>query len=296
MKSKKLLNQLFLAATAFVLTFTSCKKDGSDSASNDDVSSTQAILVANATASSEAVFIVNTTPDGATRDSVTAAELPAAITTYLTTNYSGYTLKKTFKVSANGTLNSYIVVIMYNDKPVGLKFDANGTFVKVFEQRERGDLRGKGWKAGGRFDCRDGKHRDTIALSSLSTIIKAYFTLNYPTDTLLHAFKGKDSSTVVISANNGIYATAFSASNIFVKRAQIVLLKGKKTAIAQTELPATTLAYLTATYPGYVFNKAFAIKFTSTVQAYVVFIDSNNTRIGLHFDAAGNFVKTVVLR
>jgi len=297
MKSKRLLNQLLLAATAFTLAFASCKKESADSAENsDDVASSQAILVANASASSEAIFIVNTAPDGATRDSITATGLPAAITTYLTTNYSGYTLKKTFKVSVNGTLNSYIVVISYNDKPVGLKFDANGAFVKVFEQRERGCLKGKGWKAGGRFDGRDGRHRDTIALSSLSTVIKAYFTLTYPTDTLLHAFKAKDNATVVISANNGLYATAFSASNEFVKRAQIVLLKGKKIAIAQTELPAATLAYLTATYPGYVFNKAFAIKINGTVQAYAVFIDSNNTRIALHFDASGNFVKTVVVR
>ncbi|WP_207535473.1 PepSY-like domain-containing protein [Desertivirga arenae] len=294
MKRNKLINGLFLAAAALALTFTSCKKETQDT--SDDVASTQAILVESASVSGDAVYIVNTTPDGATRDSIAATDLPASVSTYLAANYSGYTLKKTFKVSVSGSVNSYIVVILYNNKPVGLKFDSTGAFVRVFEQRERGDLRGKGWKRGGRFDGREGAHHDTIAVSSLSTVIKAYFLVNYPTDTLVSAFKGKDSSTVVISSNNGLYATAFSSANLFLKRAQIIAHKGKKTAVAQTELPATTLTYLTTTYPGYVFDKAFAVKINSTIQAYVVIINSNNTRIGLQFNATGDFVKTVVIR
>lgn len=296
MKSKKLLNQLFLAATAIALTFTSCKKESLDADNTNDVEASEAILVAEATTSSEAVFIVNTTPKDCKRDSITASDLSASITTYLSTNYSGYTLKKAFKVNKSLVLKSYIVVITYNDKPIGLEFNADGEFVKIFEQRERGDLRGKGWKQGGRFDGRDGKHRDTIALASLSTIIKTYFQITYPTDTLLHAFKGKDNSTIVITANNGLYANAFNPSDILVKRIQIIVHKGKKVAVAQTELPAKALTYLSTTYPAYVFNKAFSIKLNGTIQAYVAFIDANGTRYGVQFDASGNFVKNVVVR
>ncbi|WP_207424120.1 PepSY-like domain-containing protein [Desertivirga brevis] len=294
MKRNTLIKRLFLAVTALTFTFASCEKETQDS--SDDVASTQAILVESASVSGEAVYIINTTPEGASRDSITATELPASVATYLIANYNGYTLKKTFKVSISSAVDSYIVVILYNGKPVGLKFDSTGAFVKAFEQRERGDLKGKGWKRGGRFDGREGRHHDTIAVTSLSTVIKAYFLVNHPTDTLVSAFRGKDSSTVVISSNNGLYATAFNSANLFQKRAQIIAHKGKKTAVAQTELPAKTLSYLTTTYPGYVFDKAFAVKINSNVQAYVVIINSNNTRHGLHFNAAGDFVKTVVIR
>jgi len=294
MKRNKLFTRLFIAATAFTIAFTSCKKEAQDS--SDDVADTQAILVENASVSGEAVYIINTTPDGAKRDSITSTDLPAAISTYLTANYSGYTLKKTFKVSINGTIDSYVVVILYNNKPIGLKFNSAGAFVRVFEQRERGDLRGKGWKKGGRFDCRDGQHRDTIAIASLSTLIKGYFALNYPTDTLAHAFKGKDNSTIVISINNGLYATAFNSSDVFIKRAQIIEKKGRKATVTAAELPAKATTYLTTTFPGYVFDKAFSIKVNGTVMAYVVFINSNNTRYGVEFNAAGDFVKNVVIR
>ena len=248
-----------------------------------------------ATATSDAVFIVNTAPEDATRDSVTAADLPASISTYLSTNYSGYTLKKAFKVSLNGSLDSYIVVIFYNGKPVGLKFDAEGNFVRVFEQRERGDLRGRGWKRGGRFDGRDGQHRDTIALSSLSAAITTYFQLTYPTDTLLHAFVNKDGSTVVVSTNNGLYATAFSSTGVFLKRAQIFPHQGRKTMVAEADLPAAISAYLSTSYPGYVFDRAFAIKSNNVVLAYVVLINANNTRYALEFNAAGTFVRNAVI-
>ena len=294
MKKNRFITGLFFAATAFTLAFSSCKK--SDDTPSDDTADSQAILVESASVSGEAVFIVNAIPSGGTKDSITAAQLPAAITTYLDANYSGYTLKKTFKASVNGTVEGYIVVILYNGKPVGLKFDAAGAFVKVCEQRERGDLRGQGWKKGGRFDGRDGKHRDTIAVTALSALIKTYFTVNYPTDTIKHAFKGKDNSTVVISINNGIYATAFNPSDVFVKRAEIIAKKGRKVAVEAAALPVKATTYLTTTFPGYAFDKAFSVNVNGTVVTYVVFINSNNTRYGIEFNSSGDFVKNVVIR
>ncbi|WP_207428149.1 PepSY-like domain-containing protein [Pedobacter sp. SYSU D00535] len=293
MKTLRFFTKLFMGAAVLSVTATSCQKDATDPA--NDVEDSQAILVSESSASADAVYIVNTGSVATTRDSITADQLPSAIGTYLSTYYSGYTLKKAFRLNASSQ-NNFIVVINYQDKPVGLLFDADGNFIKVFEQRERGSLRGKGWKHGGRFDGRDGKHRDTIALTSLSTAIKAYFQLSYPTDTLLHAHGNKDGSVVVISTNNGLYATAFSSTSLFIKRAQIIAHKGKKTAIAQAQLPATIAAYLTTTFPGYVFNRAFAIRSNTTVQSYVVFIDASGTKYGLQFDASGQLAKSVVIR
>jgi hypothetical protein len=295
MKTNLTIKKMFFLAAAGVLALTSCNKETSEP---DDagMEETNAILVAEASSSSEAIFLVNTVPPGCDKDTTTAAQLPASVTTYLDANYSGYTYIKTFAVKKDASLNGYIVAIKFNDKPVGLHFDANGNFLRVIEQRERGQLRGKGWKRGGRFDGRDGQHRDTIALSALPLAIKTYFTLTYPTDTLLAAHTGRGGDIVVISANNGLYATLFTSGSVFVKRHAMALHAGRKTAIAQAQLTAKIATYLATTYPGYVFHRAYAVKVNSTTQAYVVFIDSNDTKYALHFDASGNLVKSTVVR
>jgi hypothetical protein len=66
--------------------------------------------------------------------------LPAAITDYLTTNYSGYTFQKAYTdKDSSGTISGYVVIIQFNGNPVGLKFDASGNFINVLEQREGRD-------------------------------------------------------------------------------------------------------------------------------------------------------------
>ena len=292
---KTILKSLSFFALAGLFALASCDKQSGEPEAND-VEESQAILVADATASSEAVYIVNTVPPGSDKDSVATSELHNAINTYLEANYSGFTHFKAFKIKKNSSLEGYIVVIKYNNKPVGLLFDENGNFIRIFEQRERGQLRGKGWKQGGRFDGRDGRHRDTIALSSLSAAIQTYFLITHPQDTLLAAHAGKSGDIVVISANNGFYATLFNSSSVFVKRAQLALNAGRKTAITQAQLSAKIASYLLTTYPGYVFHRAYEVKINSTTQAYVVFIDSNDTKYAMHFDASGNLVKSVVIR
>lgn len=295
MKTNTLFKSIGFFAVVGVLALSSCDKNNDD-LQPEESAEESAILVAEANISSDAVYIVNAVPDGCEKDTIAETELPASVNTYLEANYSGYTYLKTFEVEKDSVVQSYIVVIKFNEKPIGLQFDATGNFVKIFEQRERGQLHGRGWKQGGRFDGRDGKHRDTIALSSLSTIIRTYLAVTYPQDTLLAAHKGRHNEVIVITANNGFYANMFSASSIFVKRAQIMLNAGKKSAIAQADLSTKISSYLSATYPGYVFHRAYAVKLNSAVQAYIVLIDSNDTKYALHFDANGNLIKSVTLR
>lgn len=233
MKKLTKLNCLLLAGLLALTAFSSCQKSGVASSTDKTTSTSQlvvangAILVAASTASTgtvatDAIYIVHAYTTGLTKDSVTFASLPAAIGTYLTANYSGYTFLKAFKISTSaGVTDSYAVVILFNGKPVGLKFDASGNFVLVYEQCEGRDLGGQGWHEGGRFGDRDGKHLDTVAISALPSAVKAYFTTNYPTDTLLHAAVNLDGSYVVISANKGLFATALTASGTLIKRIQI---------------------------------------------------------------------------
>jgi hypothetical protein len=178
---------------------------------------------------------------------------------------------------------------------VGLLFDANGNFIRVLEQREKGDLNGPGYHHGGRFEDRDGRGRDTIALASLPVSVLTYLTTNYASDTLVKAFINRDSTYIILSKNNGVFATVFGASGSFIVRVQLYRKQGSCTTVEQSALPATILSYLNRTYPNYVFKKAFSVSQSETIKGYVVFIDANNTKYAVGFDASGNFLgaKTV---
>ena len=290
---KPLIVNLCIAAIAVM---SSCKKEASVS-STDTTAATQAAVTATqavavtSTSHGDSVYVIGTCPERGHRDSIAVSALPTSVTSYLSGNYAGYTVNKAFKVSdASGTLQGYTVIITYNGNPVGLRFDASGNFVKVLEQREGHDLLGRGFHEGGCFDHRNGLQRDTVALTALPSSITSYFSANYASDTLLRAARTADSGYVVLSNNAGLYATVFNASGSFVSRVELPAPHGKITAVDAAALPAAVTNYLTTTYPGYVFNKAFSISVNGTVQGYCVAIEANSTRYVVFFDASGNFV------
>jgi hypothetical protein len=294
---KKLTKILCLFGAVALLGLASCEKAALNSDTASLIANLNAVAVTADTTSGDAVYIINTCHHGDRRDSVAFSSLPASVGTYLTANYPGYTFKKAFKVVTPSSANDgFIVIIQFEDKPVGLKFDNSGNFVKVFEQRERRDLNGKGWRLGGRFDCRDGMHRDTIALSALPASIKSYYSSSFPHDTLLHAVTNKEGNYIVLSADNGMFATIFKNDNAFIRRVQLPAPGGKMTAIAENALPAAVVSYLSTTYPSYTFHKAVVVKINSTIQGYVVLIDANATKYALRFDASGNFVKNLAIK
>ncbi|MDN5285226.1 MAG: putative beta-lactamase-inhibitor-like, PepSY-like [Mucilaginibacter sp.] len=280
----------------------SCKKNSasksadatSTSSTSTAATSTGAIAVSLASGTTDSLYMVGCYGRHDKKDTVAFSALPTAIGTYLTANYSGYSFKKAYTItdSLKAVVN-YIVTIKYNSNYIGLKFTATGTFVSVLEQRTGPDLIGKGWHFGGPFDNRDGKHRDTIALSALPTAVTSYFSTNYPTDTLLHASIAIDSTYILISKNNGLFATAIKANGTFVKRIQIDKHVGYKlTAVTEANLLANITTYLTTTYPGYVFDKAYSLSLNGTVKAYAVLITSNSTKYAVVFNANGTFVAT----
>jgi hypothetical protein len=289
-------------AIAAVMMMSSCQKEvvssNDNAAIQAAVAQTQAIAVAaSATTSGDSVYVINTCGPRAKRDSIAYSSLPAIVTSYISSNYSGSTFQKAFSVKDQaGTLQGYVVIINFNGNPVGLKFDAGGAFVQVLEQREGHDLLGGGWHKGGHFDNRDGRQRDTIAISTLPASITSYFAANYAGDTLVRASRTRDSGYVVISKNNGLFATVFNASGAFVSRVDLPAPHGKANSIDQSALPANVLSYLTTTYPNYVFNKAFSITVNGTVLGYCVVIEANSTKYAVQFDAAGNFVKAKPVR
>lgn len=300
MKNNKI---IIVILAALLLSAASCKKENSVNTESTSVNTSAADVIAvAATADASAngkdsIYLVNACERGQHRDSVAFSSLPSAISTYLSANYSGYTNQKAFSVKdTSGNVKAYITVIQYNGKPVGLQFDASGNFVRVLEQREGRDMNGPGWHRGGHFDDRDGLKRDTLALASLPASVKSYFVTNYAQDTLTRAYVNHDSSIVVVSINNGVFATVFTSGGTFIKRTQLPAKPGRPVAIDISALPANAQAYLTATYPNYVFKQAFKVSSNNVLQGYVVFIDANATKYAVAFDASGAFLKAVAVR
>lgn len=277
--------------------FIACNKEISSSTETSTsaviaVAASETATTATSGTSADSVYIIQPCGRGSQRVSIAEANLPAAATTYLTINYAGYTFNKAFAINnSSGTATAYVAIIYYNDKPVALLFDSSGNFIKVLEQRERGDLDGHGWHEGGRFCNRDGLQKDTVAISALPSSILNYISVNYPQDTLVKAFKNNyDSSYVVISKNNGLFATVFDSNGNFTKRVTLPAPAGSCVNIIQSSLPANVLSYLDTTYPNYVFDKAFAVYRNNLLQGYVVILNANNTKYGVRFDSSGNFV------
>jgi hypothetical protein len=289
-----------LLMLAFVLCLASCKKE--NSVQNAGVSATastasEAVAVGVSSTSADSIYVIGTYARGHHLDSILIGSLPAVITDYLAGNYAGYTFQKAYAdKDSSGNLGGYVVIIQFNGKPVGLKFDASGNFIRVLEQREGRDLSGKGWHEGGCFDNRDGRHRDTVGLASLPATTLSYFTTNYPGDTLIRAYRNGDSSYVVFSKDNGAFATVFDANGLFIQRVELQVHEGNVIVIGQSALPAAIQGYLSSAYPGYVFEQAFSFSENGILSAYIVGIDANGTRYAIEFDAAGNFVKAIAIR
>jgi hypothetical protein len=316
MKKLSKLNLLAACGLALLTALYSCQKTGVSSNNTSTttlsasvIASMQAIQLSSASTGSssttmvgpttDAIFAIHAYPPGDKADSVTFASLPTTIGTYLTANYSGYTFQKAFKITTSaGSVDSYVVVILYNGKPVAIRFDSTGAFVAVLEQCEGHDMGdgGPGWHEGGRFGDRDGLGHDTVAISALPGAVKAYFTTNYPADTLLHAAVNMDGSYSVISADKGLFVTNVSAAGTLINRIQVYPHPNKHVAVTQSALLPAISIYLTSKYPGYVFDKAFAEEAGTTVLGYDVFIDVNGTRYALEFDASGNYVSSKVIR
>lgn len=306
MKTHTQIKVALLGLSIALLSLTSCQKDQVTLDNELEFAKLEAITISSTSAiagsgnSSDTLYAMGACKKGNKKTPVEFTSLPASISAYLSTNYSGYTFQKAFQIVNQTSLavDSYAVIIQFNNKPVALKFDSAGAFVKVFEIREGRNMKGKGgFHLGGCFEHRDGKQRDTIALSALPSGIKSYMSSSYPSDTLVHAFVNKDQSVVVVSKNVNYFATSFSATSTFIKRIQLPSFphaKGK--AIELSALPAASLNYLNTTYPNFVFKKAFEIRLNSTLKGYLVLIDANLTKYAISFDANGQFVALVTIR
>ena len=306
MKRYTTFKNALLIVSMGILTLSACKKDNVLSLDDElqfvkleaiTISSTSAVSGSgNAT---DSLYAMDACKKGNKKTRVEQSSLSASITTYLSANYPGNTFLKAYQISnqTSSVIESFVVVVQFNEKPVAIKFDASGIFLKVLEIREGRNMKGKGgWHAGGLFDNRDGKHRDTLAISAIPLAIKSYMLSTHPADTLVHAFVNKDQSIILISRNIEFYATSFTTANVLIKRIQLPAGPAKVRSIEASALPSKSSAYLNTTYPNYVFKKAFELKVNGALKGYLVLIDANLTKYAIHFDASGQFLKAVTIR
>lgn len=173
---------------------------------------------------------------------VAVSSLPAAVTTYITTNYAGATIKDA-RTDADG---NFLVAITVNNSLKLLLFKADGTFVKEAEMRfghARGDSthhRSPGdsthhhtpgdslhhpkpavgdsthhGRSGG-----PGSALTEVAVSSLPAAITTYITTNYAGATINKAAQNSTTSDYVVSittADNKRGALLFSSDGTFKK-------------------------------------------------------------------------------
>jgi hypothetical protein len=287
-----------LAITGTIIQ-TSCNKQNIAGAAGSSATTAQSIAVAARAgiAGTDSLYILHDCGSGSTRDSINFTDLPLVVTDYIENNYTGYLFNKAFDITDNaGNISGYVVIIYYNDKPVGIEFDSNGQFIKVLEQSEFRKGPGRG-KKGPHFPHRDGLEGDTIAITSIPAAISDYMGANYSGDTLLKAYINEDSSYIILSKNAGLFATAFNSSGVFISRLDITGRKGFHEGIVQSDLPQNVLDYLNTTYPGYLFKKGFLIQDSAgAISGYLVFLDDNNTKYAVAFDGAGNFVSARTVR
>ena len=243
----------YVCAVITIAALHSCKKESSGTASAATSSDYITIASNDSTAGTDSVQVVQPCGLGYQRDSLAESALPASVTAYLDSSYSGYAFGKAFTiVSSTGSNAGYVVIIYYNGKPVALQFDADGNLEKVLKLRD-----GPG---GGRqhFPHRDGHLQDSVSLSDLPAAITSYFSASYSSDTLLRAYTTHDGSYVVLSKNNSLLATVFTSSGVYVKRVQLSHERASFESVEQSALPASAQDYLSETYPDYVFEKAYA--------------------------------------
>lgn len=202
--------------TGLSFTFTSCKLDDVSASSAISSSSDDAISDFTALATADTIRTKGGKGPGHGKgddrghgkggDSIRVklteieiATLPAAITSYISTNYAGATIKK---AATNADKSKYFIGILKADATKAmLEFDGTGAFVNE----------------------RSGKHKGTsIDISTLSSTITTYISTNYAGSTIQKAFKSPEGTLVVVKKSDGTFVGAlFNADGTFNKEVSV---------------------------------------------------------------------------
>ncbi|NEU66273.1 PepSY-like domain-containing protein [Spirosoma agri] len=212
---------VFSCVAALVVSLNACNRNSVDPTSTD--------------ASARSSSVTSTTAGGPhSMTVVDVSSLPATITTYISTNYAGATIKE----AAKGPKGNYVVAITQNSTITLLSFKADGTFDKVVDGKGKpahgdsahhpkpapgdsthhpkpapGDTLHKG-KPG------QGPMATVVAVSSLPAAITTYISTNYAGATIEKAAQDKKSSDYIVAiktADSKRIGLIFGADGTFKK-------------------------------------------------------------------------------
>ncbi|MFD2573116.1 PepSY-like domain-containing protein [Spirosoma soli] len=264
-------NAIVCLLALFSLTLWSCNQNGAVSPTDDAATNTARL------ASDTTGFFC--------RDSITkvaVADLPATITSYITTNYAGATINYAAKDDAG----NFVVAITQNDQRKALLFNTDGTFNQELAVRGRG---GKGPGRGpGRGSRNDSLTKITVA--DLPAAITSYVTTNFSSATITLAAKDENRGYFVMITINGERRTLlFNLDGTFNEEI-VRRVKENYTAVAVTSLPAAITSYVTANYAGSTIVQAGK----SSTGQFLVWVQQANARpVALVFAADGTFVQAL---
>ncbi|WP_035669065.1 PepSY-like domain-containing protein [Flavobacterium sp. 83] len=211
-----------------------------------------------------------------TETTVAIADLLPAITTYITTNYAGATIKEAH-LESDGGFDVFITAADGNK--IKLNFDVAGTFVseRVF-------------KANGNHKHKHDTNQVPVAIADLVSKIKIYIESNYTGATITSAHKESDATfDVFITTATGAHLNLnFSAAGEFLS----VSSNGSnhsnsETQVAVANLLASITTYITTNYANATitsaekdWNGGFEVHLTTAA----------GVRLELNFTGTGEFV------
>ena len=176
-------NLLMAVTTALLMAgiITACTQSNVDPASTSDLTSARIAGVSSTSA------VSGTCVKGSSETVVSASSLPAAVLTYLSNNYAGYTLVQAEQgTNQNGGATYYEVKFTYNGATKELHFDMTGAVLADSGHGKGGD-HGKGGPGGNNTEV-------VITADKLPAAAVTYLNTTYAGYTLVQAEQGTNST------------------------------------------------------------------------------------------------------
>lgn len=174
-------------------------------------STPKALLFDSANAFKQELTFEGKGPGGGPKGGLTkidVATLPSTVTSYVSTNYAGAEIKG----AAKDKDSNIVVMLVQDNVPKTLLFDASGNFKQVLEMKGGG--KGPGGPGRKKGDWTE------IAKADLPQVTTSYITTTYPNATIKRAAKSKTDgkfTVLITTSDNQHVALLFAADGTFEK-------------------------------------------------------------------------------
>jgi hypothetical protein len=259
-----------LFALVLIVMGSACKKD----AVVTPVASVISTVTSDATTLSDVQTLSCQLPD-----TIDIATVPAALTTYVSTNYAGYTTQFIYAIKTGATVTGYLAnIVNSTSSHMNVRFDATGTFVKALALPAH-----TGFAMFG---------TDTTAISALSTVLTTYLTANTGTYTVQRIFTEADSSNTII-ATQGTNAYALLYNKATPTALTVINLGAADFTTPNVDiatLPASVMNYINQNYNGATIERILSESCSGASNGYTVIFKNSTTQYAAEFDATGIFM------